>query len=116
MTLWHYTCDCSADLIEADGLVKPISMLVADTLSVPWAHLAWFTDLDVPFVDALGLTRKSIDCDRTEYRFRVTDESNVTRWAKLRRRLPYAFALESAEGAMPMHWWVSELPVPVVAA
>ena len=49
-------------------------------------------------------------------RVEVTDDTEVERWVNVRRFHRWASELESAPGAMPMHWWVATEPVPVKAA
>lgn len=106
--LWHYTCRHGHDAIRG------------------WLHpgtdgMIWLTDLDAPIRDALGLTMHLTNCDRTEYRYAVLDTSEVVPWW-LARKLPDVVeparreALETARGAMPMHWWVAATPVPVTYA
>lgn len=106
--LWHYTCAHHRPAIELDGEVRPIT-----------GH-AWFTDLDDarPWREALGLTSHLLACDRTRYRFRVVSSAHVVPYVRMRRTLPAAYrqALETAEGALPMHWYVATEPVPVVYA
>ena len=117
--LFHFTCAHRAPLIRADGYVRPLAELL-DTeparLVVPWGAFAWFTDLAVPIRDALGLTSSILKCDRTEYRFRVFPPVEVTQWASVRREFPWAWELETADGARPMHWWISADPIPVIEA
>jgi hypothetical protein len=75
----------------------------------------WLTDLEVPDRKALGLTSDLLDCDRLEHRVVVDVEAE--HWPRYARRLPLELRrrLELAAGARPMHWYVSEHPVPVAA-
>lgn len=109
-TLYHYTDAGHADLIVQTDLVVPGKDI---GLHSP---LAWFTDLDVPHREALGLTSHILPYDRTERRFRVTDGEWVKPWVELRKLMPrkYVAMLEGAPGALLMHWWVAARPVPVV--
>lgn len=109
LDLWHYTCAHHVSGILTDGVVKPMA-------PQGFPSLAWFTDLSVPHRDALGLTSTMLACDRTAHRFRVSARADVLPYVRIRRDLPARWreALETAEGAMPMHWWVSPVPVPVV--
>lgn len=118
LILYHYTCSHGNLAISRDGMVRPlVSILNNSALTVPTsAHFAWFTDLDVPHREALGLTSNILNCDRTEHRFRVTDRSGMARWIDIRRLRPDLWHLEDAPGAMPQHWWVATEPVPVVAS
>jgi hypothetical protein len=83
---------------------------------MPWqAHLSWFTDLDTPIADALGLTSLITPCRRTTNRYRVLDDTGCKWWMDVRGQLPREAvdSLEMAPGARPVHWWVSDAPVPV---
>jgi hypothetical protein len=123
MIWYHYTCShghagitktgrvlSTVDLVAQAGTVATMSAEVRRT-----AELIWLTDLAEPIRDALGLTSEAIACDRTRYRWRVVDYKPV-RYVAMRRDLPRALrdSLESAHGALPMHWWVAYTPVPVV--
>jgi hypothetical protein len=117
--LFHYTCLHSAPAIKRDGLVLPLADFRPDLADLPpWAYFAWFTDLDIPHAEALGLTRSTLACDRTVCRFRVLDASPVTQWigSFARRRSPWASRLEAVPGVLPAHWWLAAGPVKVKAA
>lgn len=110
-TLYHYTCDDAAPKIDADLLLRPNEHPV-----LPGVPLVWLTDLDTPVRGALGLTMGAlITCDRTRHRFTVADPANCIPWVALARLLPRPVrdAFEKPP-AMPMHWWVSASPVPVL--
>lgn len=120
MTLYHYTCGHRHALIE-DRLLSLVDQIGdkhgAITTLRPWtSSVVWLTDLAHPNRDALGLTSFYLSCDRTEYRYRVTDETHLVRWVDYRREVPPEICevLEGAPGARPMHWWISNQPVPVV--
>jgi hypothetical protein len=128
-TLYHYTCNHGHRALSAGGQVKPPALFLsqrqlalADTAFMVLTQLAWFTDLAQPQPDALGLTRHSIHCDRTAYRWQVADglEHRVLpiRYGVLRGTLPRLIrdSLELAHGAQPRHWWVSGWAVPVTYA
>jgi hypothetical protein len=114
-TLWHYTCDHGRDAIGDRGNLVPLATLRPDKRMTWQGRLVWLTDLERPQRDALGLTSHILNCDRTVHRYRVTDAALTRRWTSIARDLPrgYREALESAPGARPRHWWVSENPVPV---
>lgn len=125
MNLWHYTCRHSmlvlgtgrAELQPAWDLYDDAGRTALPSEHRPIAELVWLTDLETPVAEALGLTRNLVRCDRTGYRYRVDDDrAPILRYVSVRRNLPpYARrALETAPGAMPMHWWVSSKPVSVV--
>jgi hypothetical protein len=108
LMLYHYTCDHGAAGISASGLVEvrlqPPEGKVA---------LAWFTDLEAPNRVALGLTSRSLQCDRLAYRFTIPEPIDVVRYVDVRREhFPryWREALESVPGAMPMHWYISLAP------
>ena len=110
MKLYHYTCDDGRAGIGDQGVVLPHGGLAGD--------LAWFTDLAPCAPEALGLTSRLLHCDRTRWRYEVTDSTNVIRWLESpqRRAIGSAgrHALEAhTPGVMPAHWWISAVPVPV---
>jgi hypothetical protein len=86
--------------------------------------LAWFTDLDEPVADVLGLTSRMTYCDRTQYRWQVDAPPGDVRgllpvpYGSIRRRLNVFIrdSLELSPGAEPAHWWVATWPVPVTYA
>jgi hypothetical protein len=113
MKFFHYACNHAVDAIRRDGMVIP-----QDRAALP--GISWFTDLEPPIKEALGLTNEFTACNKTEYKFTVlpADEPLITFWphfARLRRIHPhYRQTLESAPGAMPAHWFVSPHAVRVV--
>lgn len=107
--LFHYTCQHAALGIRSTGKVQPQPQPVLEG-----AFLSWWTDLDVPHREALGLTSLTLKCDRTECRFEAADTSQITRWTAVRHLPRGAAALERAPGAMPAHWWIAGKPVPVL--
>lgn len=115
MTLWHYTCDHRWALIGDVGELLPAYRLT-DVLGDWWpARFVWLTDLSVPDRTALGLDVHKGACDRTTYRYRVTDETGVRPWTDVRRGLVRTrHVLEDVPGVRLRHWYVSPLPVPVV--
>lgn len=112
MTLYHYTCRHFAPAIVVGGLVLPS----------PLTKMSWFTDLDVPIPEVLGLTMHLLECDRTEFRFRLLppheENGEVVPYHKIRHFLDPITreGLETAKGALLMHWWTTELPVAVELA
>lgn len=108
MKLYHYTCSHALPGILRDGFLRPNINPLLDDLD-----LVWLTDLDTPDRAALGLTSNILSCDRTEHRVEVDVEA--IHWPRFARRFPaeQRRPLEFAPGAMPMHWYVSETPVPV---
>jgi hypothetical protein len=114
--LFHYTCSHSQTQLGAEGILVPGATLSARAAQFPQCHYVWLTDMAVPARGPLGLTGNFCQCDRTEFRYLVTDDSMAVPWVSVRRQHSWAVALESAEGARPRHWWVSTEPVPVILA
>jgi hypothetical protein len=120
--LYHYTCSHSAEALGTEPGGPVVLLLAARELvelpgSVPWpGWFVWLTDMATPHANALGLTRETIQCDRTRYRYRVVNAPELTRWVAIRRLFPPEALewLEAAPGARPMHWWVSPGPVAAV--
>lgn len=102
--LYHYTCDHAAPLILADGVLQPH----------PIEGLVWLTDLNPAPRIALGLTSFSLKCDRMAHVFTVAASDDIQWWMDYRRTHPELRDKESCDGVMPMHWFVSEKPVPLL--
>lgn len=121
--LYHYTCHHGRESLGARGrLLLPgdvsgghIQRRNVYGVYAELDDLIWVTDLERPMGAALGLTSVLAECDRTAHRYRVTDTSGLRRYVAVRRGLNQVLArlLETAPGAMPMHWWVASCPVPV---
>lgn len=111
MKLFHYCCSHSAKSIRRDRVLKPHPQIVLDG-----RPMVWLTDLEVAGRDALGLTSVTLRCDRMQFVATVEDDApqRWTTFARLLRR-EQREALEAYEGALPMHWWVSESPVPILS-
>jgi hypothetical protein len=101
--LYHYTCDhFYADILRCGQLIPGVEGLV------------WLTDLEPPAPRlALGLTSYSLECDRMAHVFEVERTGDVVWWMDFRRRHPQWRSKETCPGVMPMHWFVSEYPLPV---
>lgn len=113
MTLYHWTCaDHGRPGIEREGVIRPGSDL---GVNLPQSMFAWFTDLDAPNRDALGLTNAVAKCDRLAHGY-IVDSPKVMPWMSIRRALPRHFVdmLETTPGAMPRHWFVAAEPIPTV--
>ncbi len=122
MSFWHYTCTHAHAKIGVTGTLTPLRDLVSDEAFAGWPawrkrtlDIVWLTNLDQPWREALGLTSKTLGCDRTAHRYRVIGYSPM-RYTAVRRDLPKLLrdGLENAPGAMPVHWWLAYTPVPVV--
>ena len=112
--LYHWTCSHGFAAIGPIGVLRPTPQIAMPGCPL----LVWMTDMEVADRQALGLQSEVLlKCDRTEHRYLVTDQSKCVRWAdwQLRIRLPRDFLSQFTFGRKPMHWWVSEAPVPVVA-
>ena len=113
--LYHYTCDHGHDALGEFGHVRSRfdrHLRPFDEL----AYISWFTDLDHPIPGPLGLTSQILTCDRTAHRYIVCDEApEVYRYMDKRHLLSHTTqeGLESAPGAMPMHWHVAVVPIAV---
>ena len=120
--LFHYTCQHGHAALSRTRTVVPVTthtptaaVLLPPELAA-LAALAWFTDLTPPDPYALGLTNKTIPCDRTEYRWRVTrTDRPPIGWGRVRAHMSGAVldGLEAYPGAEPARWWVASWPVPV---
>jgi hypothetical protein len=120
--LWHYTCDHGHQGISKTHgvLLAAVDLVPRDRADlVPWVgDLVWLTDLRHPNRAALGLTSHLIKCDRTVHRYRVIDDTHCERWVDYAHRLRIPMAVRAdveraTPGNKPIHWWVSECPVPV---
>jgi hypothetical protein len=118
--LYHYTCQHGRLAIGSYGYVLPLwswNPRAGARLGERWrplAEVSWFTDLDSPWPPrALGLTRSTIRCDRTQYRYRVVDDRDVVPWLDSPYRREPLLLLERAGGALPRHWYVATKPVVV---
>lgn len=109
--LYHYTCDHGADGIRREGVIRPNRHVILGV------GVVWLTDLDVPYREALGLTSHILSCDRTAHRLEVVCPWAVW-WPRYARGLPSSarWAVESAAGMAPVHWWVATEPVAVARA
>ena len=118
LALYHYTCEHGHDRIGQAGELLPAWDLVSPAkqkLLPVTSKLVWMTDLRLPAMGPLGLTHQMLTCDRTAHRYRVAEKAHALWWMDVRRSMPAEWRdpLELAPGAMPMHWWVTDRPVPV---
>jgi hypothetical protein len=123
LTLYHYTCTHgregigdSGTLVGARHLIPPTEHPAMNDWRAAMFDLVWMTDLSFPIRGALGLSSYTLRCDRTEFRYRVTNACTARHWPDVRRSFDPRIrrGLETELAAMPMHWWVSTVPVPVV--
>jgi hypothetical protein len=119
--LYHYTCAHGyAALGEKGDLTPPVLLWPERCRWIPTSYLIWLTDMPRPQRDALGLTMYSIGCERTEYRYRALDLSEIVPWGQFRRTFArehgetWLEAIEGEERVRPSHWFVATVPVPAV--
>lgn len=121
--LWHFTCQHGRKALGARSALLPLAewnppaagLLAPDMRAL--AGIVWMTTEPV-VTDraALGLTGRLSRCDRTRFRYRVTDPSGVRPYVDVwRELLPRWMHLEltGTPGARPGLWWVATAPVPV---
>src|SRR5262245_7392496 len=118
--LYHYTCRCGRRAIGKQGLVlTPRVHTPQAAAQFPdryrWlTGLSWFTAAEVPDAVALGLTAATIRCDRTEFRYRVTDVSDLRRWLDVCHEYPADVVAElNGRDHRPEWWWVADTAIPV---
>lgn len=143
MPLYHYTCSHAHRLIGDDGLLRPAIAVAtpaqrralrgnpysARTAQVVWLttmpNLTWLNrqaaGLGMDGALAAGKRRRSPNppraCDRTRYRWAVTDEDALIEpWTDLRQFWPrwLVIDLERLPGALPATWWCSRGPLRAV--
>ncbi|MBS3177733.1 MULTISPECIES: hypothetical protein [unclassified Pseudoclavibacter] len=105
--LYHFTCDDKLPSILRDGVVKPGK-----------TGLAWFTSDPDASREQLGLTSRTLDCDRMAHWLEVSATEDVYPWGRVRSRFPRHVLddLETTPGAEPRSWFVSKKPVPLALA
>jgi hypothetical protein len=119
--LYHFTCDHGRQALGAVGQVTPLAVwnpAAASKLPDAWVWVSgfcWFTDMAWPDPVALGLTSSTLVCDRTRWRYLVTDDANVKPYIQVARNWlpPQAWKLTIGDH-QPGRWWLSRVPVPVV--
>ena len=112
-TLYHFTCREHGE----PGITKDQKLLPHKQFLLG-RHLVWLTDMDTPNAWALGLTNYLLCCDRTQVRVTVhpltlNDKCGIHPWWYYRRTIPPVLREALEQTGMPMHWWVTELPVPI---
>lgn len=125
MPLYHYTCEHAYSQIGEEGhLVPAINLadrtgriqLMRDPVARLTSQIVWLTTMERPSRFGLGLTSVSLCCDRTRYRYRVTEEETLIKsWSDVRVDWPQTVvgALEALSGCKPLTWWLSRGPVAV---
>lgn len=125
MPLYHYTCRHAAEKIGESGHLLPAIRLASrpdriklmrDSIGRMTGQVVWLTTQESPTRWSLGLTSFSLCCDRTEIRYRVTEERVlIESWHDKRIDWPQRVVseLESLPGCLPLGWWISRGPVAV---
>lgn len=116
VTYWHWTCSHRAAKIAATGVLQPNPHPVLRDLPI-----TWLTTSRLATRAALGLSSKTLSCDRMSHLFQVeeADEPLVLSWTELKAEpafedyLPMARRLEAVRGTRPVVWAVTLEPVHV---
>lgn len=105
MILYHHTCEHAAEQIAESGYLVPLRQLVLGR------DLIWLTDQREADSQALGLTSKLLDCDRTAvcYQIETEDATPWPVWADA-NGVPDAALVLLETGRKPETWWVAETP------
>lgn len=106
MTKWHRTCDHAARSIEADGVLRPHHHPIVGVA------LVWLSDRPDRSRASLGLTSRTLTCDRMRNLFRVDADEAVVPW--LRWAADHGVRPGILSSGDPRSWWVSEQPVAAV--
>lgn len=113
----HFTCHHSADSIDQTLVLQPHPQVTLNRIPMTW----FSTQRNVTHV-MLGLTMKTIECDRMERVYEVIEEDEhlLHPWAELKALpsfSPYlasARKLEAVRGTRPGLWLVAVEPVRVL--
>jgi hypothetical protein len=127
MLLYHYSCSHVAAAIARSGVLKPGTawrhydarlLTHGEPMSGLWRAPAviWLTDLATPDPEALGLTSRTLDCDRTEYRYTVQRADDMMPWLQFAEwhRANSAWLRVLHDGRQPDRWFVAVLPTPYI--
>jgi hypothetical protein len=118
--LFHFTCRHAAERIGQRGWLLPSVRLMSplqlrnlpnDVLMAGQA--VWLaTDRDAT-QRSLGFDGILSQCDRTEYRYRVTEPGAVRPWTEVRTGWPpeVVAALEEGQDKRPETWWLGRGPM-----
>jgi len=102
--LYHFTCRDSHRMIgRYNCVLLPRSL---------W-RVVWLTTEALPDFEATGLGSVTPKCDRTQFRYVVTDLTHCRPWLGSPERTALsADHLATLEGyGDPEHWWISAEPV-----
>jgi hypothetical protein len=122
--LYHFTCSHAAPHIDrARALVPQVSWRHLDSLLLErgepmtglWRAPAvvWLTDMRSPDRDALGLTSRTLKCDRTEFRYTVETDA-AEPWLAFARRYDASPEYLARLPGKPGRWFVMAGRVPVI--
>lgn len=113
MTLYHFTCAHGRRGLQLAGVLALYSQPLLGGV-----HATWATDMDQPDADALGLTAVLLQCDRTQYRYRVTDDGAFVWWPDWwpGRVDPSTVSMLTFPPKAPRRWWIATVPAPVELA
>jgi hypothetical protein len=103
--LYHFTCaDAHKRIGRYNCVLTPQRGL--------WPYI-WLTTEAEPDFEATGLGSITLTCDRTEYRYIVTDIAACKPWSgSPERAAVHPDFLETLESfGDPAHWWISAGPV-----
>lgn len=110
----HFCCRHAFAEIRVDGFVRPRLQPALRMRDGGAVRLSWWTDLEYADREALGLYSIRLKCDRTERRFVPMTTETIVPWVEYARRVDPDSRARLEMTGMPMHWFVSESPVPVV--
>ena len=110
MIFYHFTCDHGHRGLIEEGHTLPVPQPV-----LKGVRLSWFTTnpkgdgtaLDAPLL---------LTCDRLEYRFRVTDDTDLRPWLGSHEQAampPIIQRVLHNRYGNPAEWYISSHPVPV---
>lgn len=107
--MFHFTCDHGFEGIKQLGYVAP------NWHPLLGMKVAWFTDLETPNAETVGLTSNLLNCDRLAHSVEV-DPSRVRRWlgSGEQASTPPLIQADLHRGSDPSHWWISRIQVPVL--
>lgn len=108
--IYYYTCRHGVEQLGTATL--PLPYVTPDD-----SGYVWMTNLEYLIPEVMGWPKfDDTGCERTErYRALETDVDGVMWWMDARKHLGdhITFPLELREGVMPVHWFVSAVPVKV---
>lgn len=115
-TLWHFTCEHGHEALGGGRVLLVPGHRLSEIVPAYWwpSRFVWLTDVAVPAREPLGLTSHSLDCDRTAYRYRVTDNRDCQPWKTARRPFRHEAHILETPGTRPARWYISGYPVPAI--